>query len=42
MDDADFRDLWHQIKQDNKKELAAFIKERLGMTVDPQSMFDVL
>ena len=42
VDDADFRDLWHQIKQDNKKELAAFIKERLGMTVDPQSMFDVL
>jgi len=42
VDDADSRALWHEIKQENKKDLAAFIKERLGMTVDPQSMFDVL
>ena len=41
-EDADFRAQWHQVKQDNKKDLAGFIKERLGMTVDPQSMFDVL
>src|SRR5208282_4213058 len=42
VEDAEFRTLWHEIKQDNKKDLAAYIQEQLGMTVDPQSMFDVL
>ncbi len=41
-DDADFRTQWHEIKQNNKNDLAAFIQEQLGMAVDPQSMFDVL
>jgi starch phosphorylase len=42
VDDADFRAQWQQVKQENKSRLAAFIKERVGMTVNPQSMFDVL
>jgi starch phosphorylase len=41
-DDADFRAQWHEIKQNNKKDLAAFIHEQLGMAIDPESMFDVL
>ena len=42
VDDADFRAQWHEIKQNNKKDLALFIREQLGMSVDPESMFDVL
>jgi starch phosphorylase len=42
VDDADFRAMWHEVKQENKKDLARFIKERLGMTVNADSMFDVL
>ena len=29
------------MKADNKRALAAFIKERTGITVDPQSLFDI-
>jgi starch phosphorylase len=42
VDDSDFRAQWQQVKQENKKDLALFIKDRLGMTVNPESMFDVL
>jgi starch phosphorylase len=41
-DDADFRQEWRAIKQHNKLQLSAFIHDRLGMTTDPESMFDVL
>jgi starch phosphorylase len=42
VEDPEFRALWHDIKQRNKNELAGFIKQRVGMTVNPDSMFDVL
>jgi glycogen phosphorylase len=40
--DKDFCSRWQQIKLDNKKELAAWIKKNLSIEVDPNSMFDIL
>jgi glycogen phosphorylase len=40
-DDEAFRSQWHEVKAANKRQLAAFIKERTGITVDPQSLFDL-
>jgi starch phosphorylase len=42
VDDGDFRAQWHKVKQENKTQLASFIKQQLGMAVNPESMFDVL
>ena len=42
VEDADFRREWRAIKRQNKLQLAAYIHDRLGITVDPDSMFDVL
>ena len=39
--DAGFRDEWRAVKADNKQALAACIKERTGVTVDPESLFDI-
>ncbi len=36
-----FREQWFEIKQQNKDALSAFIKSSQGLSVDPQSMFDV-
>ena len=33
---------WRAIKRHNKQRLAAYIYQRVGVTVDPDSMFDVL
>ena len=41
-DDRDFRNAWQKVKQQNKIALAATIKERTGIDVDPASLFDVL
>src|SRR5581483_5212185 len=41
-DDADFRQEWRSVKRHNKLQLAAYIRDRLGMTTLPESMFDVL
>jgi glycogen phosphorylase len=41
LDDEDFRMRWREIKRSNKREFAAFARERTGITVDPDSMFDV-
>jgi starch phosphorylase len=38
---AGFQEEWRAVKTDNKIALAALIKERTGIVVDPQSMFDV-
>ncbi len=38
--DAAFRDTWAAVKRANKVALAAWIHSRLGMTVDPESLFD--
>jgi len=37
-----FQDAWQTVKKDNKRLLAAVIRERTGIEVDPDSMFDVL
>jgi len=40
-DDASFRKKWNAAKDANKKELAQYIKEMAGVTIDPDSLFDV-
>jgi starch phosphorylase len=39
--DHGFQREWQTIKADNKRALASFIKERTGIIVDPQSLFDI-
>ncbi|HEX4025735.1 MAG TPA: glycogen/starch/alpha-glucan phosphorylase [Steroidobacteraceae bacterium] len=41
VEDADFRAHWRDIKRSNKVALASMIRERTGVVVDPQAMFDV-
>ena len=36
-----FQKKWRQVKRDNKADLAGLIKERTGITVDPDSLFDI-
>jgi starch phosphorylase len=40
--DPELHEEWRAIKLQNKARLANYIKERLGIAVDPASMFDVL
>ena len=40
-DDCSFRDCWHQLKQNNKRELAAYIRRHNGIEVNLDSLFDV-
>jgi starch phosphorylase len=40
-DDAGFQEDWQRVKAANKSRLAAVIRERTGVVVDPSSMFDV-
>jgi starch phosphorylase len=40
-DDPGFQSEWQAVKADNKHALAGFIKERTGVIVDPQSLFDI-
>jgi starch phosphorylase len=37
-----FQTAWQKVKQENKSALAALIRERTGIAVDPASLFDVL
>lgn len=41
VDDAGFRQEWHAIKRANKESFGRIIAERTGVSVDPDSMFDV-
>jgi starch phosphorylase len=41
-DNAEFRARWREIKQHNKRALAALAVEHTGITVDPETIFDVL
>lgn len=41
IDDAGFRADWQQMKQAAKQDLAVQIEQRLGIVVDPQSLFDI-
>jgi len=40
-DDVGFRAEWHRVKLENKKFLSKIIFERVGVRVDPESMFDI-
>jgi starch phosphorylase len=40
-DDAGFRRKWQEVKRDNKRRLAEYIKELCSLSVDIDSMFDV-
>ena len=40
-EDRSFRGDWHVIKQQNKQDLAFLAMERTGVSIDPQSLFDV-
>lgn len=39
--DAGFRDRFRRVKRANKDRLAAFVKDRLRLAVDPDALFDV-
>jgi starch phosphorylase len=41
LDDPDFRNRWREIKQDNKRNLAAYILKHRNVEVDINSLFDV-
>jgi starch phosphorylase len=41
-DDPAFRSAWRAVKQENKRALAETIRQQSGVTVDPDSLFDVL
>jgi starch phosphorylase len=40
-DDADFQQKWRAVKADNKRALGRVIKDRTGISVDPESLFDI-
>ena len=40
-DDADFQQQWRDVKHTAKCRLAGLIEQRVGMTVDPASLFDI-
>ena len=40
-EDGDFRARWREVKYARKQKLVAMIRERTGMTVNPDTMFDV-
>ena len=40
--DAGFREEWRRAKRSNKVKLAEMLRQRTGVSVDPDSMFDVL
>jgi starch phosphorylase len=41
-DDPKFQKQWRDVKLANKRRLAALIKQRTGIDVDPESLFDIL
>jgi starch phosphorylase len=40
-EDEGFRNDWHMVRSQNKKNLADYIKRKTGVIVNPQSLFDV-
>ena len=40
-EDLEFLLRWQKVKRENKKDLAAILRERTGVDVDPDSLFDI-
>ena len=40
-EDASFRDRWKEIKKNNKLKLTEYVKNKTGLIIDPNSIFDV-
>ncbi len=40
-DDPLFRERWRRVKRQNKADLTALVRERAGVIVDPDSLFDI-
>ncbi|MDW7771867.1 MAG: glycogen/starch/alpha-glucan phosphorylase [Desulfobulbaceae bacterium] len=40
-EDEGFLDRWMKVKQQNKQNLCEYIKDKIGISVDPSSMFDI-
>lgn len=41
IEDGEFREKWKQIKRHNKNKLAGVIAEKTGITIDPDSLYDI-
>ncbi len=41
VNDAEFRQQWWEIKQAIKQDLAAYTQKKVGITVNPESLFDI-
>ncbi|MCH2047253.1 MAG: glycogen/starch/alpha-glucan phosphorylase [Trichodesmium sp. St16_bin4-tuft] len=41
VNDQEFRYNWNQIKYENKQDLATYIKQNIGVVVNPNSLFDI-
>lgn len=41
IDDSEFRHNWNQIKHENKQNLADYIQQKIGIVVNPNSLFDI-
>jgi glycogen phosphorylase len=41
-EDGEFQGQWRQVKMENKQRLAELIRDRTGVVVDPNSLFDIL
>jgi len=42
VDDPDFRIAWRQVKKANKQQLAEYIKDRCGLAINTDSLFDIM
>jgi glycogen phosphorylase len=40
-EDSEFRNSWRMVKLSNKKKLASVIKNRTGILIDPESLYDI-
>ncbi|HST59761.1 MAG TPA: glycogen/starch/alpha-glucan phosphorylase [Longimicrobium sp.] len=40
-EDAEFRERWRRVKVENRRQLAALVRDEAGVQVDPRSMMDV-
>jgi starch phosphorylase len=40
-DDSEFQERWREVKRANKRDLAALVERRVGVIVDPDTLFDI-